>query len=208
MRTRRPDGDPHRRQPTVTRRLALYLRSRSAPATLATMLGGAVGLWALGHTVDDPYRRSQLALLATVLAIAAVAPGLAGADIDLDRLAGFAWPPRRAAHLIIAGAVAVALLAATTGDVTATSTARIARDAAGMTGLIGLGAATLSASRAPLPSLLWTALVVGIPPTSRPTHRVILTWMMQPTDTTAATLTAMTLAATGILAYAIAGPRR
>jgi hypothetical protein len=77
----------------VTGPLALYLRSRSAPVTLAVMLGCAVGLWALGHAVDEPYRRGRLALLATLLAIAAVAPGLAGADIDLDRVAAFAWPP-------------------------------------------------------------------------------------------------------------------
>jgi hypothetical protein len=191
----------------VTRHLALYLRSRSAPATLATMLSCAAGLWALGYAIDDPYPRSQLVLLTTVLAIAATAPGLTGADADLDQTAGFAWPPRRAAHLIIAGAIVVGLLAiALAGDPTI-STARIARDTAGLTGLIGLGAATLGASRAPLLSLLWTAVAIGIPPTNQPAHRVILAWMAQPTGTVTATLTALILAVTGVLAYAIAGPR-
>lgn len=192
----------------MTPSLALYLRSRSAPATLATMLGCAVGLWALGHTVDDPYGRGQLAMLATLLTTAAIAPGLAGADIHLDRTSAFAWPPRRAAHLIIAGAIAVGLLAATAlaGD-PMTGTARIARDAAGLTGLIGLGAAALGASRAPVFPLLWTALIIGLGPPDQPTYQVMLTWMIQPTDTTTATVAALTLGASGTLAYAILGPR-
>jgi hypothetical protein len=193
----------------VIRALALYLRSRSAPATLATMLGCAVGLWALGVAVDDPWTRIRLALLATALAIAAIAPGLAGADADLERIPGFAWPPRRAAHLVIAGGVAFGLMAATALTVDPVSaTARVARDATGLTGLVGLGAAVLGASRAPLLPLIWTAIAIGVPTTDRPAYKVVVTWMMQPTANGGATLTAVVVGATGLLAYALAGPRR
>src|SRR5262245_43580224 len=95
------------------RHLLMYLRARSAPATLATMLCCAVGLGALGHAVHDALARRQLAVLATVLAVAAVAPGLAGADVELERVTALAWPPRRAAHLVLAAAIALGLLAAT-----------------------------------------------------------------------------------------------
>jgi hypothetical protein len=193
----------------VTRTFVLYLRSRSAPASLATMLGCAVGLWALGLAVDDSSTRVRLALLITALAIAAIAPGLAGADADLERIPGFAWPPRRAAHLVIAGVVAFGLMAAAAlaGD-PVTGTARIARDAAGLTGLLGLGAVALGASRAPLLPLLWTALAVGLPTTDRPAYKAVITWMMLPTTIVTATLTAVVVGATGVLAYSVAGPRR
>jgi hypothetical protein len=37
---------------------------------------------------------------------------------------------------------------------------------------------------------------------------VILTWMMQPAESVAATVTAVVLAVSGVLTYAVAGPRR
>lgn len=191
------------------RTLLLYARSRSAPAALATMLGCATALWALGNQVDDPHGRAQLALLATALAAAAIGPGLAGADINLDRTAAFAWPPRRAAHLIIAGCITAGLLTATTlaGDPIA-NTATIARDTIGLTGLTGLGAALFGASRAPLLPLLWAVLAVGIPQPTQPTSQVILTWAMQPTSNSTATIIALTLGTSGTLAYALRGSRR
>ena len=195
----------------MTRPLALYLRSRSAPATLAIMAGCAIGLGALEPTVDDPISRSRLALLATALAVAAIGPGLAGADLDLDRLSGFAWPPRRAAYLIIGAAVAAGLIAATTlvGD-PMTDVNRIARDAAGFTGLVGLGAAGLGASRAPLVPVLWTVVVLGVQPPADRTDLVVLSWMAQPVGslTGAATVTGVVIAVVGTLAYATCGPRR
>jgi hypothetical protein len=48
---------------------------------------------------------------------------------------------------------------------------------------------------------------MGEPPT-RPTYKVMLTWMVQPIDVRAATIAAVTLAAVGTLAYAIVGSRR
>ncbi|HEX6686599.1 MAG TPA: hypothetical protein VF062_27755 [Candidatus Limnocylindrales bacterium] len=189
--------------------MMLYLRSRSVPTSLTVMLSCAVGLWVLGNAVDDPFTRIQLAMLVTLLTTAAISPGLAGADIDIDRIAGFAWPPRRAAHLLIAGALAFGMLSATTlADDPITTIARIARDVTGFIGLTGLGAAFLSARLAPLLSFLWAVPVLaGLPLPIRSTYLMVLTWMLQPTQSTQATITAMAVGVTGVLAYAIRGPR-
>jgi hypothetical protein len=195
--------------------LALYLRSRSAPAALAAALGTIAALWWLHHAIDRPQPRPLLALLAAVAGTAAIAPGLAGADHDLDRTAAIAWLPRRAAHLTTGAAVVAGLLAATalTGDPLA-RTEPIVRDVIGLGGLIALGAATVGAARAPLLPVTWTLLVLrfspalgGTPPT-RPGYRQALTWMIQPAGTTSATAAAVLLGVAGTLAYAVFGSRR
>jgi hypothetical protein len=171
-------------------------------------------LWTLGLVIDQPPGRRLAALLLALAAATAIAPGLAGADPDLDRVSAIAWPPRRAAHIIFAGAAVVGLLAATAlaGEKMAV-TSQIARNVAGLTGLVALGATVLGAARAPLVPVLWTVLVLrytpplGVPPT-RPAYKVMLTWMAQPADTRAATTAAVVLAAVGTLAYAVMGSRR
>ncbi len=173
-----------------------------------------MALWALGLAVDHPQGRVLVALLVAVAATTAIAPGLAGADHDLDRASAIAWPPRRAAHVLVAGVTVVGLLAATAlvGEQMA-GTGHIARNVAGLTGLVALGAVVLGAARAPLLPVVWTVLVLryappmGEPPT-RPTYNVMLTWMVQPVDIRAATVAAVLLAAAGTLAYAFLGSRR
>jgi hypothetical protein len=195
--------------------LTLYLRSRSAPAALVAALGATAALWWLHHAIDDPQPRPLLALLAALAGTAAIAPGLAGADHDLDRTAAIAWPPRRAAHLTTGAAIVAGLLAATalTGDPFAHA-APIARDVLGLGGLVALGAAILGAARAPLLPVTWTLLVLrfspalgGTPPT-QPGWKQALTWMIQPAGTTSATVAAVLLGVAGVLAYAVFGPRR
>jgi hypothetical protein len=196
------------------RPLALYLRSRAVPVTAAAVLGCVVALWALGLAIDHAQGRALAALLVALAATAAVAPGLVGADPDLDRVSAIAWPPRRAAHVVVAGAAVVGLLAATelAGEQMA-GTGYIARNVAGLTGLVALGAVVVGAARAPLLPVIWTVLVLryappmGEPPT-RPTYKVMLTWMVQPLETRAATVAAVVLAAAGALAYAVLGSRR
>lgn len=196
------------------RPLALYLRSRAVPGSALVVLGCAVALWALGLAIDHPQGRVLAALLVALAGTTALAPGLAGADPDLDRVSAIAWPPRRAAHVIVAGAAVVGLLAATAlagGQMAGTG--QLARNVAGLAGLVALGATVLGAARAPLLPLLWTVLVLryappmGVPPT-RPTYKVMLTWMVQPAATHAATVAAAALAAAGTLAYALLGSRR
>src|SRR6266540_4551330 len=85
--------------------LTLYQRSRSAPAALAAALGTIAALWWLHHAIDQPQPHPLLALLAAVTGTAAIAPGLAGADHDLDRTAAIAWLPRRAAHVTTGAAI-------------------------------------------------------------------------------------------------------
>ena len=196
------------------RPLALYMRSRAAPATAAALVVCAVGLWALGLAIDHPQGRTLAALLVALAATTALAPGLTGADHDLDRASAVAWPPRRAAHVIVAGAAVVGLLAAAAlvGEQMA-GTGQIARDVAGLAGLVALGAAVLGAPKAPLLPVVWTVLVLryappmGEPPT-RPAYKVMLTWMVQPVEARAATVAAVVLAATGTLVYAVLGSRR
>jgi len=100
------------------RLLVLYLRSRQVPAALAAAVGSVAVVWSLSQATDNPTIRATLALLAVVAGTAAAGSGLAGADIDLDRTAAIAWPPRRAAHVIAAGAAVIGIIAATalTGD--------------------------------------------------------------------------------------------
>jgi hypothetical protein len=109
-----------------------------------------------------------------------------------------------------AGAAVVGMVTATwfTGDQLAPAE-QLTRDAIGMTGLSALGAATLGANRAWIPPLSWTLLswtLMEVPWPSPATYRQVLTWMLQPADATPATVTALVLGATGVLAYAVLGP--
>ena len=186
------------------RALALYLRSRRAAPTLTAVAGLVAALWTVGRAVDGA---GVLGLLAVVAGLAMVGPGLAGPDTDLDRTAAVAWPPRRAAHLTVA-VTAVALLVAAAG---LGGDGRLIRDAAGLGGLLGLGAATLGAQRAWLVPMTWTlvgSVVLG-PVWREPTPaQSALAWMVQPSGTRAAAGTATALATAGLLLYALRGPAR
>jgi hypothetical protein len=190
------------------RLLLLYLRSRQVPAALAAAVGGVAVLWWLGQATDDPTVHATLGLLAVAAGTAAAGAGLAGADIDLDRGAAFAWPPRRAAHVVAVGGAIIGIVAATalTGDQLAPAR-QVVRDVAGMSGLVALGAATLGASRAWVVPLTWTFLVLLWVPAAAATYQQVLTWMLQPAASAPAAITASVLGVTGVLAYAILGPR-
>jgi len=191
--------------------LTLYLRSRAVPTTAAAAFGCAVAFWAFGMTIDHPLGRALAPLLTTLAATTSIGLGLAGPDHDLDKTAAIAWPPRRAAHIIVAGAAVLGLLVAAglAGEQMA-STAQLVRNVAGLTGLVALGAVVLGAARAPLIPVVWTLLVLGSasePPT-QPTYKVMLTWMVQPAETRTAMVAAITIAVAGSLSYALLGSRR
>lgn len=195
------------------RPLALYLRSRAAPASVAVLLGSAAALSGLYLAIDHPKGRALATLLVALAATTAIAPGLAGADQDLERASAIAWPPRRATHLIVAGAVTFGLLAAAAliGE-QSPDTGQVARNVAGLTGLVAIGAVILGAPRASLLPVVWTVLVLwwappmGVPPTGPP-YKVMLTWMVQPAGAQPAIATAIILATAGTLGYALLGSR-
>jgi RNA polymerase sigma-70 factor, ECF subfamily len=205
LRQPRPAGPPDR---PAMRLLLLYLRSRQVPAALATAVGSVAVLWWLSQATDDPTLHATLGLLAVAAGTAAAGTGLAGADIDLDRSAAIAWPPRRAAHVVAVGGAIIGIVAATalTGDQLAPAR-QIVRDAVGMSGLVALGAATLAASRAWVAPLTWTLLVLLWVPAAGATYQQVLSWMLQPAASAPAAITASVLGVTGVLAYAILGPR-
>jgi hypothetical protein len=194
--------------------LVLYLRSRSAPLAAAVTIGATAILWWLTVIVTNPATPAKLALLATILGAVAIGPGLAGADHDLDRTAAIAWPVRRAVHITVAAGVVTAILGATTLTGHPLNQAGpISRNVIGLTGLVALGAATVGPSRAWLPPLIWTALLLrytppfGTPP-SHPAPLQMLTWLMQPAGATSAAVAAVMLGVAGTVSYAILGPRR
>lgn len=168
--------------------LSLYLRARRVPFALTL---AALSVAALGWLGD--------ATLAVAAATMAAGPGLAGADPDLERTAAISWPPRRAAHVIAIAAVLALLAIAIPGGQTL-------RNAVGMTGLLALGATLLGASRAWILPLTWTALAWAV--TIWNPHQEVLSWMFQPVQSTAATVTAAVLGVTGALAYTRVGARR
>jgi hypothetical protein len=193
------------------RPLLLYLRSRHVPGSVLAAAGGVAAAWYLAVLVDG--RSAFPALLAVLVGVAAASPGLAGDDSDLDRTAAIAWPPRRAAHLVLAGTMVATLVVATalTGRHLADA-AQVARDSIGLSGLLGLGAVVLGASRAWVAPVVWTLLSWSLlarlaPPSTAGTRGQALTWVVQPVGSTPSIVTAVVVGVAGILAYAVVGPR-
>lgn len=181
----------------------LYARSRQLPAAFAALIVCTTGIrllarsdWALPH-----------ALLALTAAIAVAAIGLSGQDPDLDRAAALPWPPRRFLHLTLIGvAAAGAVLAVQQPGTTPVALSLILRDAAGLLGLAGLAATIAGGQFGWTLPVAWCAAAPFVPHGIQATH--IVAWMLQPPGTTAATWTAVVLAATGMVAYTAFGARR
>jgi hypothetical protein len=190
--------------------IILYARSRQLPATAAVLVLSTAVLCALARSVESPGLRLALAALTVLAGAMAVGPGLAGADAALDRTAAIAWPPRRAAHLI-AGIVATAAVVAAGGALLSQAgtpmadTGTIMRAAVGLGGLVGLCAAVLGTGRAWLVPVAWTVLMVLNGPATGSWRVETLTWLVQPTGGTAATVTALALGVAGTFGYAIFG---
>jgi hypothetical protein len=188
--------------------LTLYARSRQVPASLAAVLIGAVMLWALARDGSSGPGDPKLPALIVTAGAMAVSVGLGGQDLALDRTAAIRWIPRRAAHVLLAGAaVAGVLLTVQAMGVSMATTAFVVRDSAGLMGLVALGAALSGGQYAWTLPFAWLSFVFfAPPPTSVPMQAVM--WMLLPPGTTAATWTALVLAVAGTTAYAVAGPRR
>ncbi|GAB2786062.1 hypothetical protein [Streptomyces daliensis] len=198
--------------------LALYARSRQVPASAAAIVLVALGVWAFGgHGADggdgggptgpaDP--RLVALVLTTGVTIASV--GFGGQDVALDRTAAIRWVPRRAAHVLLAGAVVGALLLALRAVGPALApVAFVVRDSAGLAGLAALGATVCGAPYAWTLPAGWLAFTLFAPQqTGVPGPGQVAGWLLLPPGTAVATWTALTLLVGGTALYAVAGPAR
>ncbi|MEU4446351.1 hypothetical protein AB0K14_17740 [Actinosynnema sp. NPDC050801] len=189
----------------MTRWLVLHARSRQVPASAAAVVVGVAALAA----VAPPHGSPQLAAFGAAVGVAAVATGLSGHDRALDRTAAFGWPPRRAAHLLLGGTLVATLLvvAGLVADPIAPD-AFVIRDVIGLGGLAALGALLLGARAAWALPVGWTGVTLVVPPVDEHWLSRLLTWPVQPAGTTSATVTAVVLGCTGLLAYSWFGCRR
>ncbi|MGW2262767.1 hypothetical protein ACWCXE_34015 [Streptomyces sp. NPDC001780] len=188
--------------------LRLYARSRQIPASIAAVVIGAVAVWALGRDGVEGPGDPRLPVLVLAAGAMAASIGLSGQDLALDRTAAIRWVPRRAAHVLLAGAVvaAVPLAVQAVGGDMATS-AFVVRDTAGLMGLAALGAALSGGQYAWTLPFAWLSFALfAPPPTSTPMR--VATWMLLPPGTAAGTWTALVLVVVGTAAYAVGGPRR
>lgn len=189
--------------------LTLYLRSRRVPLAFAVAAGGTALMWTLWSITSDKPDASSTMVIPTVLLVAAgVGHTLSAADDELERTAALPWPPRRAAHLLAALAVIVALVLATRATGARFGPAAfVVRDAAGLLGLIALGTAVVGTARSWFLPLIW-ALAATVFPQPAPLLAAIATWQHQPPDSRPAAITAAVLAFAGLLAYTATGPAR
>ncbi|MFF2045725.1 hypothetical protein ACFVVX_35420 [Kitasatospora sp. NPDC058170] len=187
--------------------LGLYARSRQMPASAGVVVLVALAVCALNQDGPGPVDLGMAVLVLTVN-VAAASVGLGGRDVVLERTAAIRWVPRRAAHVLLIGAFAGAVLLAVqaTGAKLA-PTEVVLRDSAGLAGLAGLGAVLCGAQLAWTLPTGWLAIALLVP---APQGRVgeVIDWMIFPPGTAASSGTAWTLLATGTVAYALAGPRR
>lgn len=188
--------------------LTLYARSRQVPASLAAVVISTVAVWALARDGSGEPSGPRLPALVLAAGTMAFSTGLSGQDPALDRTAAIRWVPRRAVHVLLAGAVvATVLLAMHTTRKDLATTAFVVRDSAGLMGLVALGAALSGGRYAWTLPFAWLSFsFLAPPPTSTPMQ--VASWMLLPPDTAAGTWTALALAVAGTTAYAVAGPRR
>ncbi|MEU0672957.1 hypothetical protein ABZ330_08680 [Streptomyces sp. NPDC006172] len=186
--------------------LMLYARSRHVPASLATVLISAVAVWALTRNGGAAPGGSQLPAVVLTAGAMALSVGLGGQDLDLDRGAAIRWAPRRAAHVLLGGAIGgAALLTVQAVGQDLATTAFVARDCAGLAGVAALGAAVAGGRYAWAFPFTWLAFAFCAPPAAGVPVEVA-TWMLLPAGTPAATWTALCLAVAGTALYALAGP--
>jgi hypothetical protein len=186
--------------------LTLYARSRQMPMVFGLVLVAALGAWGLSRLWSEA--GSVLAALGLAAGAAIAGASLGGSDFALERTASIAWLPRRAVHALgVAVVVGGLLLAVQTLGEPLSGNGFIIRDSLGLAGLAALGATVAGAQYSWAPPITWFAVTTVVPPGSD-TGTQVLTWLVQPAGTTAATVTAATLAVLGIGAYAVVGPRR
>jgi hypothetical protein len=186
--------------------LTLYARSRQVPMAFGLMLAAMVAVWGLSRLWISAGPSPVFAALALATG-AAIAGGSLGAnDVALERTAAIAWLPRRVLHVLgVAVVVGALLLAVQMLGGSLPPNGFIIRDSFGLAGLTALGATAFGGQYAWAPPITWYAMTVLVSPAADPG---VVTWLMQPPSTTAATATAVTLAVAGTGVYAAFGTRR
>ncbi|GIE30447.1 hypothetical protein Ait01nite_034920 [Actinoplanes italicus] len=190
------------------RYLALHLRSRRVPAALTAAAGGTVLMWSVVAAFSETRDADLTMVVLLVLLLAASsAHTLGGPDDALERTSSRSWPPLRAAHLLAALAVILALVLVTLVTMARFGPAALVlRDAAGLIGLTALGAVVLGAARSWFLPLAWTLPALMLPYGGTAVAGQILTWQSQPHDNRAAAVTATVVAVAGLVVYAVRGP--
>lgn len=182
----------------------LYARSRQVPASLAALVAGAAVMWLLAR---DDWSLLPVSLVLTV-AIAVAATGLSGQDADLDRTAAIRWLPRRGAHLLLIGGLALA--AAQLPRLWAAEQVPldlVTRNTAGLLGLAGISAVAFGGAYGwTLP--LGAFAIAYFTPAEPGTWTEVATWLFQPADVAAGAWTAAALGVAGFVSYAAFGTRR
>ncbi|MFD0208542.1 hypothetical protein ACFVH9_05235 [Streptomyces hirsutus] len=187
--------------------LILYARSRQVPTSAAAVALVALAAWTFNRDGAGPMSLGT-AVLILASNVAAASVGLGGQDAALDRTAAIRWVPRRAVHVLLAGAVAGAALLAVQGAGTElVPVALVVRDSAGLVGLAALGAVLCGAPFAWTLPVGWLAFALLVPAPPGIAGEVS-NWMIISPATTASAATAWVLLATGTVLYAAAGPRR
>lgn len=185
----------------------LYARSRAMPASFAALVVSMAVLWFLARD-----RWSEIPVsLALAVAVAVLATGLSGQDVDLDRTAAIRWLPRRGLHLLLIGGLGVgAVLLPRLWEAERVPMETIVRNVAGLLGLAGLAAVLFGGAfgwTLPLLALV-VAFVVMMASSGTDTVNLVATWLFQPADVAAALWTAVVFAVVGFGAYAVYGARR
>jgi len=185
--------------------LVLYARARQVPVSVLLVVVAVAGLGWLAWPGGSP----QFGAFGAAVGVAVVAAGLGGHDLALERTAAFGWPPRRAGHLVVGGAVVAVLLLAVgrVGEPLAAD-AFLVRDVVGLGGLAALGAVVFGARAAWALPVGWAGVTLVVPAADEHWVSRLLTWPVQPEGTTSATVTAVVLGCTGLLVHSWLGCRR
>ncbi|MFE4973449.1 hypothetical protein ACFRAR_15210 [Kitasatospora sp. NPDC056651] len=184
--------------------LILHARSRQVPVSAAAVALVALALRALGG--PEPASLGTVVLVLTAN-VAAASVGLGGWDPALERTAAIRWAPRRAAHVLLIGAVASAALLAVQATGARLAPAEVViRTSAGLVGLAALGAALFGAQLAWILPTGWLGFTLLMPPPGGVVGEVV-GWMVYSPSTTVSTATPWALLAAGTVVYAAAGPR-
>jgi hypothetical protein len=183
------------------RLLALYLRSRHVPIALpAALVVVAVLAWA-GDNPRNPMETAVFAVLALALGLGVLGNGLGPADATLERTASIRWPLWRSVHALVMGL----LLFGTVTLISAAPVGVVARDTAGLVGLVALAAALFGGQLAWTLPLLWAGVAAVVPPMATPPLLALITWPTQPPDNAGAAVVAVVLGLVGVVCYAVRG---